>query len=427
MSQDAESEIAPAMNIETMRRIDRLVGVPLCFLATQLLRLWQRWRPAADGPVRRVLFIELSEMGSTILADPAMRLARDRLGAELHFAIFASNAASLELLDTVPRANVFRIRDDAFAHLVIDTLRFLRWARRRGIDTVIDLEPFSRYTSLLTGLSGAARRVGFYRFSHEGLYCGEMLTHRVAYNPHGHIAQNFVALVTAAGEPADAPHARVGVDDAVLGLDGVAIPPAARAAMLGRVRAVVPTFDPARHRLVLVNPNASDFLPQRRWMPERFAALTRRLLAAERDVVVLITGAPAEQAGAAALAAQVDDPRCRSIAGRLAVAELPALYALATLMVTNDSGPAHFAAVVALPTVVLFGPETPRLYRPLGPGRAIYAGLACSPCVSAYNHRRTACTDNVCMKAITVDTVFAAVAELLADRTAARRYAAALG
>src|SRR5262249_10519188 len=99
--------------------------------------------------------------------------------------------------------------------------------------------------------------------------------------------------------------------------------------------------------------------------------------------------------------------------GHSAVAELPALYAHATLMVTTDSGPAHFSAAAGLPTIVLFGPETPKLYQPLGNSRPIYAGLACSPCVSAHNHRRTACTDNVCMRAINVDEVYAAVNEVL--------------
>jgi ADP-heptose:LPS heptosyltransferase len=84
-------------------------------------------------------------------------------------------------------------------------------------------------------------------------------------------------------------------------------------------------------------------------------------------------------------------------------------------MVSNDSGPAHFSAAAGLPTIVLFGPETPKLYQPLGTSRAIYAGLACSPCVTAHNHRKTACTDNVCMRAITVDEVYAAVAAVLAE------------
>jgi ADP-heptose:LPS heptosyltransferase len=83
-------------------------------------------------------------------------------------------------------------------------------------------------------------------------------------------------------------------------------------------------------------------------------------------------------------------------------------------MVTNDSGPAHFAAASGLPTIVLFGPETPDLYRPLGNSTAIYAGLACSPCVSASNHRKSACDNNVCMSAISVDEVFRAVDAVLA-------------
>ena len=177
-------------------------------------------------------------------------------------------------------------------------------------------------------------------------------------------------------------------------------------------------FDPARQRLVLINPNASELLPHRRWMPDRFAELIGRILAAYDDVVVLITGAPEERAEAeAARRAPTVRARCRSPATRRST-ELPALYAHAALMVTNDSGPAHFSAAAGLPTIVLFGPETPKLYQPLGTSRAIYAGLACSPCVSAHNHRKTACTDNVCMRAIAVEQGDFQTAVLPASRRA---------
>ena len=119
-------------------------------------------------------------------------------------------------------------------------------------------------------------------------------------------------------------------------------------------------------------------------------------------------GASHERAEADKLAAQCVSDRCVSIAGSFALADLPALFSLASLMVTNESGPAHFAAASGLPTIVLFGPETPELYRPLGNSTAIYAGLACSPCVSASNHRKSACSDNICMRAISVDQVFRA-------------------
>jgi ADP-heptose:LPS heptosyltransferase len=401
------------MNVDTMRRIDHWLGVPLCAAATLVVRLRDAFRPRAAAPVRRILFVELSEMGTTILADPAMRKARNKLSAELFFVIFKRNAGSLDLLGTFPRENVFTISDKSLFALARDTLAFLRWCRVKGIDTVVDLELFSRFTALLSGLSGAERRVGFHRFHNEGLYRGAMLTHRVAYNPHLHIAKNFIALIDALTAAAPTvPYSKTIIGDDQL--DVTLPPPSAqtRARMLERIRALAP-FDPARQRLVLINPNASELLPHRRWMPERFAELIGRILAAHPDVLVLITGAPEERARAEELA-RINGPRSVSFAGHSSLADLPALYAQATLMVSNDSGPAHFSAAAGLPTIVLFGPETPKLYQPLGASRAIYAGLACSPCVTAHNHRKTACTDNVCMRAIAVDEVYAAVAEILA-------------
>ena len=75
-----------------------------------------------------------------------------------------------------------------------------------------------------------------------------------------------------------------------------------------------------------------------------------------------------------------------------------------------------------LRTVVLFGPETPALYGSIGNSIAITANLACSPCVSAANHRKTPCQDNVCMQAITVAQVMDKVSHQLeaADKSKGR-------
>ncbi len=403
------------MKVDTMRWIDRCVGAPLCALATPLVRLWHMAfaRPSPSAP--RLLFIEMSEMGSTILAEPAMRKARERLGAELFFVIFRRNVGSLDLVGTIAPANIFTIRDTSIIHLAWDTLAFLIWTRRKRIDTAVDLELFSRFTALITGFSGASRRVGFYRFHNEGLYRGEMLTHRVTYNPHIHIAKNFIALVDAllAVTPT-VPYAKTLIGDEEI--QPPVIRPAAetRDAVLARVRELT-GFDPANQRLVLINPNASELLPHRRCMPDRYGELIRRVTASHGDVIVLITGAPEEQAEAETLAAACG-ARCFSFAGKTTLVELPALYSHAAAMVTNDSGPAHVAAASLLPTIVLFGREPPKLYQPLGTSQAIYAGLACSPCVSAHNHRKTACNDNVCMQAISVEQVYAALTELLARR-----------
>ncbi|MDR3439638.1 glycosyltransferase family 9 protein [Telmatospirillum sp.] len=401
------------MNVDLMRWIDRWTGVPLCFLLTLLGRLFLR-RPTAEEKPRRILFVELSEMGSTILADPAMRKAQQTFGAELYFVIFRRNAASLGFLHTVPEANVYTIREDSLVTLVIDTLGFLAWTRRIGIDTVIDLELFSRFTALLTGLSGAPRRVGFYRFHNEGLYRGELLTHRVAYNPHIHIAKNFIALINAlAGPQGEVPYSKTLIDDNEIVISKAGVPDSLIKEMRTRVSLLYPDYDPARHRIVLINPNASELLPQRRWPHANFARLAEQIVALSPDILVLITGSPDEAIEADQLKALVGNPRMINFAGRQLLTELPALYALAELMISNDSGPGHFAAVTDMPVISLFGPETPALYGPLGRGAALTAGLACSPCVSAANHRKTACHDPVCMRALTPEWVFEQVRNFL--------------
>lgn len=402
------------MNVDTMRRIDLYVGVPLCLMGTLLRRLNPLTRYRKMGPIRRVLFIELSEMGSAILADPAMRKIEKSARAELFFLIFEKNRPSLELLNTVPPDHIFTLRGDRFHTLALDALRFMLWARRQRIDTVVDLELFSRVTALLTALSGALRRAGFHRHHTEGLYRGDFLTHRVVYNPHQHIAKNFIALVNAllTVEP-EHPYSKTRIDDSELSLPLARVTERDRDALKECIRSLYPDYGPDRHRLVLINPNASAMLIQRRWPPEHFLRLIRMILEHHGDALILITGDPSERTEAQVLADAIGEDRCINFAGEIAFRQLPALYDLSAFMVTNDSGPAHFAAVTRMPTCVLFGPETPALYASLGKTLPIFAGLACSPCVSAANHRKTSCTDNRCLKVITPESVYDAVRPLL--------------
>ena len=109
------------------------------------------------------------------------------------------------------------------------------------------------------------------------------------------------------------------------------------------------------------------------------------------DVLLLITGAPGEREDAADLTKHVAHARCVNFAGAVPLPELPLLYSISTCMITNDSGPAHFASLTEMPTFVFFGPETPTLYGALGPTTPIYAGLACSPCVAATSSPAVGC------------------------------------
>ncbi len=401
-----------SLSVDTMRTIDHRVGVPLCALATPFVILLDWFKTLIAGPAgtpRKLLFVELSEMGSAILVDPAMRAAQAR-GAEIFFLIFKSNKASLTLLNTVPAANIFTIDASSLVSLVTDTVKFLFQARAKQIDTVIDLELFSRFTALLTGLCGARRRVGYHIFHGEGLWRGNMLTHKVHYNPHIHIAKNFMALIHAAfSTKAEQPFSKVHITDASIQIAQAVIKPSDTQAVLGRIERLAldakRSFSLGQQPLLLVNPNASELLVQRRWAPESFSALIVALQKKWPDCLILITGSPAEHAYVENVRLGANVPNALNFAGQVSFAELPALYTLADVMVTNDSGPGHFSSVTGLHTVVLFGPETPALYGSLGKSIPITAQLACSPCVSAANHRKTPCSDNACMRAISVEQV----------------------
>lgn len=371
---------------------------------------------------RNVLFIELSEMGSAILVDPAMRKLRTKTGANLHFAIFKKNKPSLDLLGTVPTENIYTIREDNILAFVLDTLKFFFWTRKRKIDAVIDLELFSRFTALLTGFSGAACKAGFYAYFNEGLYCGNFLSHKVAYNPHIHIAKNFIALVNALmAEKEEIPYSKSLIGDEEISLAKVNSVSEQKKTIQDIVLNCTNQFSPKKNKIILINPNASELLIQRRWPQPNYVQLIKMILDKCSQAVVLITGDPREREEAQRLKENVQNDRCVNFAGKVTFTQLPLLYSISEFMVTNDSGPAHFAAITDMPTFVIFGPETPALYGSLGMTTSIYAGLACSPCVSASNHRKTACMDNVCLQVIKPDHVFTALLPNLEKINAERK------
>lgn len=402
------------MQVSTMRSLDRYIGIPLCFLMdiVWVIASFFRSHKKREPDLSRTLFIELSEMGSAVLVDPAMRYLKEKQGSELFFVIFASNAESLDILETVARENRFYLRMHNLLVLAIDVVRFMRWCRRKQITAVIDLELFSRFTALLTVLSGASHRCGFYAHFDEGFYRGHLLNYPVRYNAHVHISINFMSLVHSAMGYHKSPYPITPVEPERL------IPVQARisAEEINASQHVLDQLFPAWRdmKIVLFNTNASDLLPQRQWMENYFVELAGILLRERADVLVVAIGSEEEQKEVQAIVDEVNDNRCCSLAGKTHLRQLLALYHQATCLLSNDSGPAQFAAVTPLKTFVVFGPETPDLYRPLGHHiETFYLALPCSPCVSASNHRKTNCTNRQCLSGIYPQKVSKALLDYL--------------
>ncbi|GAA4960105.1 glycosyltransferase family 9 protein [Actinoplanes utahensis] len=110
--------------------------------------------------------------------------------------------------------------------------------------------------------------------------------------------------------------------------------------------------------VTIIHPGAKS--PARRWPPDRYAAVARRLRSAGHRV--LITGSAAERDLAV---------RVAELAGltaddvpRTGLAELAALVAGARLVISGDTGIAHLATAYRTPSVVLFGPVSPARWGP---------------------------------------------------------------
>jgi len=399
-----------------LRRADRWLGALACLLLTGVRRLVDRDDRSRPARPQRVAFLKLAEQGSTVLASPAIQHAIRRVGREnVFFVAFSENTEILRVMDVIADDQIVTFPGKPLGSALLGALGALRRLRKLRVDTTIDLEFFARSSAAFAYLTGARWRVGLHPAAREAGYRGDLMTHRLSFNPYLHTVQTFQVMVQALESvPADLP--ALDLPPPPLGPLPVFTPrEGEQEAVQASLRALTGTSRPLR--LILLNANAGDMLPLRRWPPDRYVALARRLLDRFPDAHVGFTGAPDESAAVTALVDAVGSDRCFSLAGRTTVRQLLVVFTLAEVLVTNDSGPAHFAAMTPVDVVTLFGPETPALFgAPTPRNHPRTAGLACSPCVNAYNGRYSACTNNICMQKISVDEVFETVAAIYERR-----------
>ncbi|MCX7634588.1 MAG: hypothetical protein N2Z74_02445, partial [Syntrophales bacterium] len=167
------------MKPETIRVIDIWVGRVICLVLTVIRRLRDTRGPASrhNRPPEKILFIKLIEQGATVLAAGAIQRACRMVGKDnVYFCVFEENREILDILDLLPRQNIFAIRHRRFTIFIWDILRLLLAVRRLRIDATVDMEFFARASAILAFLSGARIRVGLHRFTAEAPYRGDLMT-----------------------------------------------------------------------------------------------------------------------------------------------------------------------------------------------------------------------------------------------------------
>lgn len=401
------------MDIRFQRAVDKYAGVPLC----ALFSVWD-WcirklglRATLKGSPQRILVILLSEMGSLVLAEPMFRAIKARYPqAELHVMLFAKNREVLDLLDVVPPNNVITLNDADLKEFIADLWEALQKMRALRIDVVIDCELFARVSSLIAYLSGAPVLVGFEPHTQEGLYRGGYLTNPVMYNPYRHLSHQLLTMV-------DAIEATSHPAGKTLPPDEVILPPTL-VFKDGEIEKEVKQLESdfpaiAGKPLILIYPSGG-ILPIRAWPLEYYYRVADHFL--QQGYAVGVIGLKGDKAFGQSVLNHCRNPLCIDLTGYTrSVRHLLALFHRAALLITNDGGPGQFAAMTPIATIILFGPETPRLYRSWAKNAyCFHLPLACSPCLTAYNHRMSPCDgDNQCLKQISPEQVLDKAHELL--------------
>jgi ADP-heptose:LPS heptosyltransferase len=155
--------------------------------------------------------------------------------------------------------------------------------------------------------------------------------------------------------------------------------------------------------VVLVHPGAGS--PVKRWPLPRYLALAQALRS--EGVAVAWTAGPADDERAA-LGTAGEGPHLLPC---LDVAELAAVLARADVVVSGDSGVAHLAALLDVPSVVLFGPTDHITWGPPGERTTVLRLAApCSPCGEVARR----CPSRMCLRGLSCEAVHAAVRVRLA-------------
>jgi len=391
--------------MKLMKWVDHWVGLPVCFFLAILVRIARAVLPkrrrtiTGDG---MLVVIKFFGLGSIMEATPLLRAIRRRYpNSRLAFVTFSGNESLVRRLGLCTDVRVVRTRSAIV--FVFDVLRNIVWFWRHRVEATVDLEFFSKFSTLFAFFTGAHIRVGyhlndFWRYS--------LVTWPIYFNYYRHLGDVYEQ----AGK-------QLGVEITDHSLSRIEPDPPARESVLRSLRE---HGWPEGVRLLGANINASDLSLERRWPIDRFAAVMGELLGRHGDLRVVLVGSPEEREYTEGLLDHLPAglrSRVFVAAGRWSLEEFIAALELFDGFLTNDSGPLHLAAAQGTPQVSIWGPTRPAFFSPrVDNNRIIYKDYTCSPCVNMFttfegmwcNHEAW------CMQVVHVGDVLQAVEEMLA-------------
>ncbi|MEJ5329985.1 MAG: glycosyltransferase family 9 protein [Desulfobaccales bacterium] len=345
----------------------------------------------------KILLVKLAALGeSTILLTVIDRIKKACPQAEIHVLATPLNSQILEqnshLYDRLIVEDILKSKL-GFLRLI----KIIKNLRKSQYDLAIDFEPHFYFTPVILYLSNIPVRGGFYYLGARRL----LLTNAWRLSPQHHILHDFYGLAQSILPLPPPPHRLVA--------------PRLRPENRHNIQRWLQAKGLEGRPYVVLHPGCGPSGRCRAWPKERFLTLAQFL--AQNDYVVFLSGTNSEKDIINFILSHADGAPIFSLMDELSFADYVALLDEAKLMVANDTGPMHLGAALRVPTLGLFGPETPGRYGPFGPGNHyLYIEQPCSPCTYSHRGIRPHCinlTYQKCMLDITDEMVKDKVKEIL--------------
>jgi ADP-heptose:LPS heptosyltransferase len=344
-----------------------------------------------ERPVKTIAVCKFVGMGSIVQSTPLLKTLRKNYPSAR--IIYITNISNVSLFHFIDEVNeVFHVSDKSMGSLISSNFRLLLKLWKNRPDVYIDLEIYSNYSSVITTMSLARNRMGF--FKDDKTYRKGMYTHMIFYNIKSPVSQTYLQFARLLGCKEII---------AEVSVNASKIDPGSPAIVNDKLSNGI------TGKYILINPNASDLRLERRWPKENFVQLIRQLSKDLPGLKMILVGDRNESEYVKRICSELRDvTHVLDSSGKLTLPELITLIAGADLLITNDTGPMHLAFALKVPTVSLFGPCSPQQYGGTAKTISVYKNVYCSPCV--HDFLIPPCKgDNQCMKKIGVTEVTEAV------------------
>ena len=381
--------------------LDRFLGSTLCFLLS-FFNLFRIKKNRSYSEEKNILFIQLSELGAIVLASPTLKRIKELYpDVKLHYITFDLHKPIFDLFDDISFAGIYTINTTGFYKFVTDLGKVIHILLSKHFDVIFDFEFFSRFSALLTGLSSAPAKLGF---SHKDTYRGNFYTHQILFKPNTHVSELFYSFL----EIYNSELKKV-CDEFDRDITSVLTLPNLKSSGFSEKDSVVAKIkkNGASFRNYILIHAHTGKLKLRDWGKSNFVEFTKKLLDMFGESEVYLIGNSDAVCFNEEICRGVGSKRCFNFSRIFSLSELRVLFSETLFFFGVDGGLSHIASLMGAKKVyVLFGPETPDVFGPLGSNvECFYADLECSPCFTLVNYRCSCCKDNICLSSIKSDLV----------------------